>query len=170
MKQDALLTARFRALKAVAVVLAIVVAVPGADVLARFFTPSETASADEGLAAGVLIEPGDAQTSLERIEAVAAADDADVPEAFADEIGFLPDARDIRVSSGGEVVGYVVPGSAESVFAQIAERMKANGWTEVPLGEEVEGATFVKSSGACTWALITCTQVGEDTSVVARWM
>ena len=168
MKQETLLTMRFRSLKAIAVVLAILVAAPGIDLVARFFTPSATASADEGIDAGALIEPADAQTSLERIEAIAAAADADVPEAFADEVGFLPGARDVRASSGGEVVGYVAPGNTEDALAKITERMKGNGWTAVELGEEVDGATFVKSSGSCTWALVTCTQIGSDTSVVAR--
>ena len=167
MKQEAVSATGRRAFKAVVIILAILTAVSVIDVVTDAFDPPGKASAVGGLDADALIGDGDAEASLERIEEAAAAGDMDVPEAFADEVGFLPDARDMRVSGGGDVVGYVVPGDSGEVLAQISERMGAAGWTEVPLGE-VEGATFVKSSGACTWALVTCTQVGNDTSVVAR--
>jgi len=173
MKEDARELDRYRLLKAAAIVLALVVAAPGVDAVARFAAGSPQAEASTGAAPGLnsntLLDVNDAFGSLERIESVAAPSqaDGDVPGAFAREIGFPSGARDLRVSASGEVVGYVVPGNCEDVLAQEVERMGSLGWTSVSLNG-VQGSTFVKASGDCRWALVSCVQTGVDTSVVVR--
>lgn len=166
--QETLPADNLRPLKAATIVLAILLAVPGADAVARFASGAQVANASSpGIDAGYLTGAGDAQASLDRIEELAEAGSADVPQAFAEEVGFLPDARDIRANGDGSVVGYTVPHGSADTLDLLAEQMETAGWTTVSLGE-VEGATFVKESGACRWALATCTQVGSSTSVVVR--
>ena len=157
-----------RPLKAATIVLAILLVAPGVDSVARFAGSAQVANAaSPGIDAGYLTGAGDAQASLDRIEELAEASGADVPEAFAREVGFLPDARDIRANGDGSVIGYTVPHSCADTLDLLAEQMETAGWTAVSLGE-VEGATFVKEEGSCRWALVTCTQVGSSTSVVVR--
>lgn len=163
-----LLPERFRLLKAIAIVVAIVVAAPGVDAVARYAaTPQRASAAVGGIDAGFLLESGDASTALDRIEGLSSGEAADVPRAFSEEVGFLPDARDVRASIDGAVVGYVVDSGADDALRRLIGHMQLRGWTEVPLGE-VEGATFVKREGSCRWALATCTQVGAATNVVVR--
>ena len=90
-----------------------------------------------------------------------------VPEAFEREIGLLPNARDVRVSDDGQVVGYVVEGAERVVAADVEALLLGKGWAALPL-EGVSGATFVKNSGSLRWALATCTQVSSAVSVVTR--
>ena len=159
---------RLRRVKAAVIVAAIVAAVPMVEmaVQPRAFSQGAATFAD-GLDAAYLVEPADADVALARIEDAASAGGADVPEAFSREIGFLPQARDIRSGGDGAVVGYIVPLESEVAAGQLAEHMAARGWTAVSLGS-LEGATFVKREGTYRWALATCTQVGSATSVVMR--
>lgn len=162
---------RYRLLKAVAVVLAILLSAPGVDVVVRLVTNPEKASAVNGdgrvLDSSALLDAQDAFGSLERIEGAAQASNREPSQAFFDEVGFLAGAQDVRVSSTGDVVGYVVDEDCEEAFDRLCVHMEALGWTAIPLGA-IEGATFVKSSGAITWALVTCTHAGDGTSVVVR--
>ena len=159
-----------RGLKAVAVVLAILVMAPGVEAITRIVVPTQIAEANVGgIDASELLVGADANAALGRIEGMLAESGPEAPAWFREEIGFLPGARDVRVSGDGDIIGYVVPGYAHDVFERLVENMEAAGWASVPLGG-VEGATFVKSAGTCTWTLCTCTQVGSDTSVVVRCM
>ena len=159
---------RLRRVAAAALVMAVMIAVPGVDMVAQLLaSPKEAVTFDGGLDAAYLTGSRDTDVVLNRLEGVAAADGADVPEAFSREIGFLPEARDIRVNGDGAVVGYVVPLEAEAASSQLLEHMAARGWTAVSLGE-LEGATFVKREGSYRWTLATCTQVDAVTSVVMR--
>lgn len=165
--------ANYRLLKAVAVTMALVIAAPGADAVVRFVAAPKTAAAATEAFASIdstlLLDAYDAFASLERIEGIADAGGAAVPDAFAQEIGLLSGARDVRVSADGSVVGYMVDDACESVLERLNERMESLGWSSVSLGG-ASGATYVKASGACTWALVTCLQVEGATSVVARWV
>ena len=162
---------RFRLLKAVAVVLAIMVMAPGVDTVARVVAAPQKAAAagaDEvGVNAARLLDAADAFGSLERIEEAAEAAQTDAPEVFSREVGLAAGAYDIRVSPTGDVIGYMVEDDCEAVLQRERARMESLGWNAVPLGGE-QGLTFVKPSGDCTWVLVTCTQVGTSTSVVAR--
>lgn len=158
-----------RLARAVVVVCAIVLAAPlidGAAGAAAAEPPNSIPA--EGIHAGELLAGGDAETALARIEHRAETADDALSEAsawFLEEIGFLPNARDVRWS--GSVAGYVVDDESAAVFGQLRLHMQRRGWRCVPLGD-VDGATFLKGFGQCSWALATCTQVGEATSVVIR--
>jgi hypothetical protein len=157
-----------RSVRAVAIVLAIVLMVPGVEAIARFThsADAQSASASE-LEAASLIDAFDTTASLERIEQAASIEGRALPPAFANEIGLLPSARDVRMNEDGSVIGYVVDCNADKARSQLLERMGSNGWTAVEL-DQAYGTTFVKTSGDLTWALATCTQVGSSTSVVIR--
>lgn len=158
-----------RLLRAVVVVCAIVFAAPLADRAAGAVPEEPTESAPVvGICASELLAGGDAEAALANIERLAETDDGppgEVPAWFLEEIGFMPNARDVRW--GTSVMGYVVDGESAAVLEQLCLRMQLRGWRCVPLGD-VGGATFLKDVGQCTWALATCTQVGDATSVVIR--
>ena len=159
--------ARFRLLRAVAIVLAIVLSAPGASALANVGGGHvEAAGAARGIDASSLTA-GTADEALERIEGLAYGKEQDVPEYFEREIGLLPGWRDVKTGAEGSVVGYVVEGDCETVLPMLVEHMQQRGWVAVPLGS-ADGYTFSKREGSCTWALATCTQVGEAVSVVFR--
>ena len=157
-----------RSLKAVAIVIALVLAVPCCNAVVNAVRPkAEGAASTAGLDAQAIVGSGDPNAALDMIEAVAEADSAAVPEGFDDEIGIPPGARDIRANGDGSVVGYLVDGASEGVFDQLSAQMTLRGWTAVSFGEEGT-ATFVKDGGRYSWALATCTQSGSATSVVIR--
>ena len=110
---------------------------------------------------------GSVETLLDGLEERLADSIGAAPEVFEREIGFLPNARDVRVSDGGQVVGYVVEGEERAVAADVETLLLAKGWAALPL-EGVSGATFAKNSGCLRWALATCTQVSNAVSVVTR--
>lgn len=120
-----------------------------------------------GIEAQALSHAGDAEGVVARLENMAGAGGETVaPVWFRREVAYLPNARDVR-ADGSSVVGYLVEGACDDVLDDLIAHMEVRGWTAVPLGEAC-GATFVKRSGTCTWALATCTQVGAATSIVFR--
>ena len=158
---------RFRLLKAVAIVLAIVLSAPGVSTLAHI-------GADHAEAVGVMqgidaqaLTAGSTEEALDRIEKLAFEDRQDAPSYFEEEVGLLANCRDVRVGAGGSVVSYVVEGDCETVLGMLVEHMEQRGWVAVPLGS-ANGYTFSKQNGSCTWALATCTQSGDAVSVVFR--
>ena len=159
-----------RALKAVAVVMALLLMVPGIDALVRATGGSAAyGAATGGIDSRSLVQVDDPFATLDRIEGVADAEGADVPEAFASEVGLLSGARNVRADATGEVVGYEVSGNAADAADRLAKHMKERGWSAVSLGG-LDGATFVKAGGELAWALATCTQVADSTTVVVRCM
>lgn len=81
------------------------------------------------------------------------------------EVGVLEGCRDVRAS--GNVVGYIVDEDASIAWGRIEEMMEERSWEERPMAG-ILGATFIKSEGEFTWAIVTCNQVGAATSIVAR--
>ena len=157
-----------RLLRASAIVAAIILAAPCVNAFAQAFDADEVSAGEfPGLRSQDMPKDGGALAMADWLESVANPARVDVPQAFADEVGVLPGARDIRVDDAGLVVGYVVDGKAESVLAALDEHMRGNGWTCVSLGGRV-GTTYLKDAGRCRWVLATCTQVDESTSVVMR--
>lgn len=157
-----------RLVTAIALVAVVVFAVPTVD--AVFFSRGGMAGIAEtgaGLQAEPILNAGNIDEVLESIEQAVVQDEGEAPDWFEAEVGLLPDARDIRVGNSGKVVGYVVDCDTEQARASLKEHMEELGWKCVSLGQ-VDGFTFIKSSGACTWALATCTQVASATSVVIR--
>ena len=185
---------RARLAKAALVVAFIVLVVPVADALWRSFPPAEaTASSSGGIESAALVGdatglfqpdaedlPGNiaalgasgggvaqAFEALERIEDAASAGGGEIPESFSREIGFPAQSHDWRADSSGAVFGCIAAGAPEEVSAAIERDLSERGWAKVDLGG-LAGATYVKDEGACAWVLVTCTQVGDSTSVVYR--
>ena len=161
---------RSRQAKAVVVVCAIVLAVPIGNafvLLSKAPALDGEQFANQGICSAALLDAADAFSSLDRVEALAQEAGGPLPSSYSQEVGLLEGARDIRVSGRGDVVGYLVAGECAGVLADMSRHMELRGWTTVPLGD-VQGATFVKTQGECTWILVSCTQVGEMTSVVTR--
>lgn len=161
---------RRRLALALAIVVAIVVVGPVSNaVFAVAGTASGATPANAALRASDLIAGGDVDKALSNIEQAAepGATSADsVPDEYAEEIGFMAGARDVRAS--GSVVGFVVDGACDDAYEKLCAHMELKGWAAVPISA-MTGATFVKESGRYTWALATCTQVGNATSVVLRF-
>ena len=156
-----------RPVKALIIVVAIVLAVPAADLWLRSVGIGQEAGFTPlSLDAASLIVGNDPDEALAKIEELVQRT-GDVPEWFESEIGILPGARDVRAS--GPVVGYVVEVGCEKALEDVEALMEMRGWTCVPMGD-VNGATFLKESGPCTWAFVTCTQAGSATSVVTRYL
>ena len=153
---------------ALVVVAALIAAVPVSGALVGESRIADTAGPSSvGIRAQALSQAGDIDGLVSQLEETARADGkASVPAWFQREIGFLPGARDVR-ADGASVVGYLVDVTCDDALAALNAHMKALGWTAIPLGD-IAGATFMKQSGACTWALATCTQVGASTSIVFR--
>ena len=161
-----------RLVAAAAIVAAIVFAAPVANALGfpdagEAGLAGDYANVRSGLRAQDVMSASDAAGILENLERIVSQGETEAPEWFRDEVGLLPGARDVRVEAAGRVVGYVVDCGVSEALARIREDVQSRGWTVVPLGE-ADGFTLVRQSGSCTWALVTCTQVGTATSVVVR--
>lgn len=151
-------------------VAALVLLVPVYDLaLGGAERPADGASAALDLSS--VLQAPDAESALARLEDAAEVGlsvHAKLPEALQREVGVPDGARDVRVADGG-VFGYVVDVPPAQAMDQLTSHLALRGWSGVPLGG-LDGATFVKEGGTCTWALATCTQVGDVTSVVVRCM
>ena len=121
----------------------------------------------EGLIASELVDGADPFASLERLERAGAVSSVEMPAYFKDEIGCIKESRDVRVSADESIVGYLVDKAAQETMELVRTHMEERGWAEVPLGK-LDGATFVKEEGKCTWTLVTCVDTGSGTSVVHR--
>lgn len=163
---EAVMRRRFAMALFVAAVL--VASVPVSDAfVGRAPAVEAEASHFTGIRAQALSQADDIDEIANLLEGMAHAEGEEaMPSWFKREIGFLPGARDIR-TDGTATVGYLVNGESEGVLSELFAHMGSLGWTAVPLGD-VSGATFMKRSGACTWALATCTPVGPSTSIVFR--
>lgn len=85
----------------------------------------------------------------------------------AEAIGaILPDATDALIDEGHGLIGYGAQGDPASVFESIVSAMEGDGWICVRL-DGVQGGTFLREKGDVTWVLVTCTDNGFGTSVVA---
>lgn len=158
-----------RAWKAAAITLMLVIAAPVANVLigGGVGPAAEAEVAAEGIRARDLVGAGDPFEALLELEGVAGRSRFELPPWFEEEVGLPPDCRDVRADPCAGVMGCVVDGSSDRVFAGVRQGMQDAGWRVVPIGG-VDGATFVKEEGRCRWVMVTCTQVGEATSIVYR--
>ena len=161
------LVMRRRLAVALLVVMALVAVAPLSDVVAGGTHVADAAPRSTGFQAQDLAKAGSIDDVARQLEDMTRAEGASaVPPWFQREIGMLPQARDVR-TDGISVVGFVVDSACDEALAALTAHMEERGWTAVPLGE-AEGATFVKKSGVCTWALATCMQTGASTSIVFR--
>ena len=161
-------SSRSRLVKAVAIVGLLMVAAPASNLLGRALSGSSDArTVDGGLNAAGLVAGDDPFTSLERLEELAGSATVALPRYFEEEIGLPERACEVRVSSNGSIISYVVEDAVESVHQLVSKHMIDAGWSEVDLGA-VQGSTYLKESGSCRWSLATFTEVGSATSVVFR--
>ena len=154
-----------RACGALAIVAALVAAVPCVDAVSRSL--GGQAGEGAGIDSRAMAAREDAMSGLDLLEELASEHSDELPQGFAEEAGLPEGAHDVRVGPGGNVIGCLVDGGEEDAMGAVEAKLRDGGWTEVPLGA-VGGATFVKDGGACNWVLVTCTQVGDETSVVFR--
>ena len=114
-------------------------------------------------------DAGTPDAALDEIEARLDGVASTVPVQFAEEAGLPSDARDVRVSDDGTVVGFAVDSEPDEAIASINEIMETKGWTAIDLGG-IDGETYVKNEGPYAQVVMTATQVGGSTSVVMRCM
>ena len=158
---------RVRMAKALAIVVGFVLCVPTIDALGILDEEAAAQPANVGLDARAIIGDGNMDGFIERVQKVVTPASADLPSAFAREVGLPFGYRDLRVDSSGTIVSCVMDSMPDAAADVVGKRMAEAGWREVTLGS-VEGATYVKDSGSCAWVLVTCTQVGDATTVVYR--
>lgn len=139
----------------------------------------------EGASGGVKESPGDAvgglsgssdggspaEGALDAVRDVMTARDPAVdgvaPEGFAEELFSVEGFEEVRVSDGGDVVGFLLRDSAEEAFAALKGRLEANGWAFVESGIENAGS-FAKSGGVYQSCFLSCTEVAGSTAVVVQ--
>ena len=150
-----------RLAKAVAVVVAMFAALGVCSALGQGAAPPEEEAVDDPFLDGSM-----SADVLERVQTMLQKGEGAPTEDFLREIGVLEGSRNTRAS--GNVVGYIVDEDPSIVWGRIEEMMQGRCWEERPMSGAL-GAMFVKRGGVCTWALITCNQVGAATSVVVRY-
>ena len=123
-------------------------------------------SASIGLDASSIEWGGDPYAALDRLEELATAE-AQPPGVFVREAGFPSDVREQHADTSGMVIGCTLDSPEDIAFAAVCDVLAMKGWACVPL-QWVSGATFVKREGELRWMLVTCTKIGEATSVVYR--
>ena len=90
-----------------------------------------------------------------------------VPGWFGEEVLSLEGAHGVMALDDWSVVGFSTDEAADEALARSVQEMREKGWIGYESG--IEGVvTFTKGEGACSWAMLSCTQVGGETSVVVR--
>lgn len=112
---------------------------------------------------------GKAQVGMHVVEAASGESDADVPAWFSEELFSLQGYSDVRMSARAEVVGFTMQEQPVGAFARLAELMEQKGWVFLKSGVAGSGS-FLKDSGSCRWAWISCFDMSDTTSVVVQCM
>lgn len=91
----------------------------------------------------------------------------EVPPWFAEEVLPLEGVGEIRALDDWSVVGF----SAETDVATVREwarsELESRGWTLMETGTEMY-LTGIKEGGRCSWVALSCTQVGDEVSIVVQ--
>ena len=119
-----------------------------------------------GLDASSIEWGGNPYAALDQLEELASTE-AQPSDVFVREAGFPSGAREQHADMSGMVVGCTLDSPEDVALAAVCDALATKGWACVPL-QGMSGATFVKREGELRWMLITCTQIGEATSVVYR--
>ncbi len=90
-----------------------------------------------------------------------------VPDWFVDEIMPLREGVDGVATSNWSIVGLFEDGCISEVLDGFSETFAEKGWRGYESGMD-GAATYVKEEGLCSWMMMTCTEVGDMTSVVLR--
>ncbi|WP_165247789.1 hypothetical protein [Adlercreutzia sp. ZJ141] len=143
-----------RALRALAIVVAIIALVPASAAVAD----PEAQLTSVGLVShvGSLLHQVDLleQTSL--------------PDGFEDEVMSFERYYERRCDLDAQVVGFSLDANIDESLNEIRQQLTAKGWDEVRSG--VDGcSTFTKSSGRYQWAFVQCVPIEGWTSVVVRY-
>lgn len=161
-----------RRVTAFAIVGALIGAVP---LMGAVVDAIEKGSRDAGHMAGAaygvdvqgVLGAHDPVSGMEALDEMLSAAAADVPDSLSREAVVLPGAREVRLASDVDVLGYVVDRPVSTVEQSLRDAMERKGWTAIPLGG-IDGYTFVKQEGEWVWILATCDEVGSSTSVTLR--
>lgn len=148
-----------RLFRALAIVVALVLACCVVDAVLRLSQPSAMGDA-LGIWAGVADSSSHATAATELVQ-------TELPEGFESEVLDLSQAEGLRVAAEGTVVGFSLQGDASDAFAQLSEQLQARGWSAVESGRPDCGS-FVKDDGVYTWLFVSCTQVGDGVSAVLQ--
>lgn len=124
------------------------------------------------LAAGTLFESCSAE-SLANAAAIATGGDLEheshaieqLPTWFEEELFDGAHAEALYANGDETVFGLVASGSVQDALNRIGEEMAQRGWVRVD-GKSEGIASFVREEGPPTWALVSCTGIGADTSIV----
>lgn len=90
------------------------------------------------------------------------------PPGFEHEVLALAARGDVRADDSACLVGFSTDGDAAEVFASVGEELAEKGWEQAGGGLSA-GGTFVKPRGSYRWLFVSCTQVGQETSVVVYY-
>jgi hypothetical protein len=89
------------------------------------------------------------------------------PGGFEDEIAATA-SEEVWADGESQVVGWVLPGSAETVFDGLTRGLSERGWTQVESGSATMGS-FVKEDGSYRWVFLQCLAGGEETFVLVSY-
>lgn len=90
------------------------------------------------------------------------------PPGFEGEVLTLIGRGEVRTDEGACLVGFSLGGDAARVFESVGDELAEKGWEQAGGGLPASG-TFVKPNGSYQWLFVSCTQVGEETSVVVHY-
>lgn len=88
-----------------------------------------------------------------------------LPAWFEESLFSSAEASELYASESDGVYGLIMNAPVVDVFSSICKSMEDRGWLRVESGLDY-CSTFLRESGAPSWALVSCTPVGNATSVV----
>ena len=160
--------------KARAVLASVVVAAPllllATGNVTSGFLPGLVACELAGAPSGSFAEGLRAESVLDALSGDMTGRDAAnvvLPEGFAEELLDVSGLEGLRVSDGGDVVGFLSRDGADGSFAALKGELEARGWAFVESGIENAGS-FAKPDGAYRACFLSCTEVAGMTAVVIQ--
>lgn len=91
---------------------------------------------------------------------------ASLPTWFAEELFDETQAEDMYANETETVFGLNVSKNPTAVFRDICTSMESKGWIRIESGIN-HCSTFIRETGSPSWALVSCTSVGNSTCIVA---
>lgn len=120
------------------------------------------AAADADNSAALAAAPS-AQSIAERAASYA----ADAPAWLEAELFAVGDVERAYAEADGKVYGFVAKRASGEWFEAACAEMQDKGWTRTESGIGC-CATFVRDGGDCRWAMLSCLQVGESSTMVVQ--
>lgn len=153
---------RVRALRACAVVVAVVLAAA----LGGGFEEASGSGVLRELSELALRGAGEERLGLEAL-APATACEPDVPPSFEEELLALEGRADVRADARAGIAGFTVEEPPDQAFSELSSELEAKGWSRVESGAAACG-TFAKNEGPYRWAFASCVGSGTATCVVVQ--